>query len=48
MGAGSTAKAAKSLGFSFVGIDVEPTYVELARKRVEMQIPADPSYSLAV
>ena len=34
MGAGSTAKAAKSLGFRFVGIDVEPTYVELARQRV--------------
>ncbi len=34
MGSGSTAIAAKKLGRTFIGIDVSPDYVKLARKRV--------------
>jgi DNA modification methylase len=35
MGSGSTGVAAVASGFSFVGIDREPDYVEISRKRIE-------------
>ena len=35
MGSGSTGKAAKLEGFDFIGIDLTPAYVEIARKRIE-------------
>lgn len=35
MGSGSTGKAAVLEGFNFVGIDLDPAYVEIAKKRVE-------------
>ena len=34
MGSGSTGCAAVSEGFNFVGIDLDPDYVEIARKRI--------------
>ncbi len=34
MGAGSSAQAAALAGFNFIGIEMEPTYVEIARQRV--------------
>ncbi len=35
MGSGSTGVAAKENGFSFIGIDMTPEYVEIASKRIE-------------
>lgn len=35
MGSGSTGKAAKIEGFSFIGIDTEAEYLEIARRRIE-------------
>lgn len=35
MGSGSTGRAAKLEGFSFIGIDITPAYVDIARKRIE-------------
>lgn len=35
MGSGSTGKAAVLEGFNFVGIDLDPAYVEIARARIE-------------
>jgi site-specific DNA-methyltransferase (adenine-specific) len=35
MGSGSTGKAAVLEGFSFVGIDREAEYVEIARRRID-------------
>jgi site-specific DNA-methyltransferase (adenine-specific) len=37
MGSGSTGKAAMREGFRFVGIDMTPEYVEIARKRIEFE-----------
>lgn len=34
MGSGSTGVAAKSLGFEFIGIEMNPEYVEIAEKRI--------------
>ena len=34
MGSGSTGCAAKMEGFGFVGIDLNPEYVEIARARI--------------
>ena len=35
MGSGSTGKACKREGFNFIGCDLDPEFVELARKRIE-------------
>jgi len=35
MGSGSTGMAARELGHTFVGIDLDPNYVEIAQKRIE-------------
>lgn len=37
MGSGSTGVAAKSLGFKFVGIEMNPEYFEIAKKRIHAQ-----------
>lgn len=34
MGSGTTALVARSLGRGFIGIDLNPAYVQLARKRL--------------
>ena len=39
MGSGSTGKAAVKEGFSFIGIELNPDYIEIARKRIEAAIP---------
>ena len=39
MGSGSTGKAAVLEGFSFIGIDNMPEYVEMARRRIEGTAP---------
>ena len=35
MGSGSTGKAAVIEGFSFIGIDLNPEYIEIAKRRIE-------------
>lgn len=35
MGAGSTGVAAVKLGFGFLGIELEPTYFDIACRRIE-------------
>jgi modification methylase len=42
-GAGTTGAAAKRLGRRFIGIEREPDYVELARRRIAAVIPTAPS-----
>lgn len=37
MGVGSSAQAAILAGVDFIGIDIDPTYVEIARQRVNQQ-----------
>jgi DNA modification methylase len=39
MGSGSTGKAAEIEGFSFIGIDADPHWVEVARKRIGGDMP---------
>ena len=34
MGSGSTGKAAKRLGFAFIGIELEEEYVQIAEARI--------------
>lgn len=34
MGSGSTGKAAMMEGFRFVGIELDPAFVEIARRRI--------------
>jgi site-specific DNA-methyltransferase (adenine-specific) len=41
MGSGSTGRAAVTSGFRFIGIDMTPEYVEIARSRIESATPAD-------
>jgi DNA modification methylase len=38
-GTGTTCVAAKKLGRRFIGIDIDPVYVEIARKNVEKAEP---------
>ncbi|EPS1221656.1 DNA-methyltransferase [Burkholderia cenocepacia] len=38
MGSGSTGKACSREGFSFIGIDLTPDYVDIARARIEHEI----------
>jgi site-specific DNA-methyltransferase (adenine-specific) len=46
MGSGSTGMAARELGHTFVGIDLDPAYVEIALKRIEGWVkPKDSSHS---
>ena len=35
MGSGSTGKAAIREGFGFIGIDLDPAYVEIAKGRIQ-------------
>ena len=42
-GSGSTGKAAILEGFSFIGIEREAEYVEIARARIAAAKPAQPS-----
>jgi len=35
MGSGTTAAVCKELGRGYIGIDLNPRYVEIARKRVD-------------
>lgn len=39
MGVGTTGVACKNLGRSFIGIELDPTYFEIAKKRIEEFIP---------
>lgn len=43
MGSGSTGVAAVQEGFSFVGCDQQPEYVEIARRRIAKVLPANGS-----
>jgi DNA modification methylase len=40
MGSGSTGKACMREGFRFIGIDMTPEYVEIARSRIERELAA--------
>jgi site-specific DNA-methyltransferase (adenine-specific) len=42
MGSGSTGKAAKAEGFDFIGIELNPEYVEIARARIANTQPGLP------
>jgi site-specific DNA-methyltransferase (adenine-specific) len=39
IGTGTTAVAAKKLGRKFIGIDIDPTYVEISKKNLEKAVP---------
>jgi len=39
MGSGSTLKAAELEGFSAIGIELDPDYIEIARRRVACDAP---------
>jgi DNA modification methylase len=39
LGSGTTAVAAKMLGRHYIGIEREPEYLEIARKRLEGTVP---------
>lgn len=39
MGSGSTLKAAELEGFSAIGIEIDPEYCEIARKRIASDAP---------
>jgi site-specific DNA-methyltransferase (adenine-specific) len=34
MGSGSTGKAARQEGFDFIGIELDPEYIEIAKARI--------------
>lgn len=40
IGTGTTAVAAKKLGRKFIGIDIDPKYVEIAKRKVEQAKPS--------
>lgn len=45
MGSGTTGLAARALGLDFVGVELEPDFAELARRRIEgapAEAPAAP------
>ncbi len=46
-GSGSTGKAAVREGFDFLGIELDPEYAEIARKRIEAEAAKSPLYSEA-
>ena len=37
MGSGSTGVAAKKEGFNFIGIEIDPDYIEIAKARINNQ-----------
>jgi site-specific DNA-methyltransferase (adenine-specific) len=39
MGSGSTLKAAELEGFDAIGIELDPVYVEIARRRIASDAP---------
>jgi site-specific DNA-methyltransferase (adenine-specific) len=39
MGSGSTGKAAEREGMSFIGIELDPQYIEIARRRISGVAP---------
>jgi len=41
MGSGSTGKAAVLEGVGFIGIELDPDYIDIARARIEAADPAD-------
>jgi site-specific DNA-methyltransferase (adenine-specific) len=47
MGSGSSLVAAARLGRRYVGYDLDATYIEIARKRVETEMNSSPHESLA-
>ena len=46
MGSGSTGMAASELGHRFVGIDLDPAYVEIAQKRIEGWVKTETTRSV--
>ena len=52
MGSGSTGKAAVIEGFNFIGIDLNPEYLEIARRRIEFAnsylVELQPALEMAV
>jgi site-specific DNA-methyltransferase (adenine-specific) len=48
MGSGSTGKAAVLEGFSFVGIEMQPEYVEIARCRINAAADRTPEPAPAI
>lgn len=45
MGSGSTGKAAMREGFRFIGCELSPEYLAIARARIEHELPAQPAAS---
>lgn len=41
MGSGSTGKAAMLEGFRFIGIELDPDYIQIAEARIKFADPAD-------
>lgn len=39
MGSGSTGKAARAEGFNFIGIELNREYVEIAKRRIGIEMP---------
>jgi site-specific DNA-methyltransferase (adenine-specific) len=47
MGSGSTGVAALREGFKFIGIELNPEYAEIARKRIENELNKAPLFTNA-
>lgn len=45
-GSGTTGKMAKKLKRNFIGIELDPEYMDLARRRIEKQQPEEPEITL--